>query len=70
MEGQNFFAYSDENGGIKGLSQYYTCILKITSKRVFYEFIMGNKHEVLGFKVKLRGSGGGAFSFCKFTCFL
>jgi len=31
-------------------------ILKITNKRmVFYEFIMGNIHEVLGFKAKYGG---------------
>jgi len=51
MERQNFFVYSDENDGIKCLCRYYTRILIITSRRVFYEFIMGNKHEVLGFRV-------------------
>jgi len=60
MEGQYFFVYSDENGGIKCLYQYYTHILIITNKRVFYEFIMGNKYEVLGFKAKLWGSRGEA----------
>jgi len=47
--------------------------------RVFYEFIMGNKHEVLGFKAKLWGpggkrsnkrSGGGDPSFGDFCRFL
>jgi len=28
----------------------------------FYEFIMGNKHKVLGYKAKLWGSGGEALS--------
>jgi len=46
MEGQNFIVYSDENDGIKCLYRYYTRIRIITSRRVFYEFIMGNKHEV------------------------
>jgi len=43
MEGQNFLVYSDENNGIKCLYRYYTRILTITSRRVFYEFIIGNK---------------------------
>jgi len=53
MEGQNFSVYSDDNDGIKCLYRYYTRILIITNRRVFYEFIMGNKHKVLGFKAKL-----------------
>jgi len=48
VKGQNFF----ENDGIKCLYRY-TRILIITSRRVFYEFIMGNKHKVLGFNTKL-----------------
>jgi len=55
MEGQNFFVYSDENDGIKCFCWYYTRILIITSRRVFYEFIMGNKQKVMGFKAKLWG---------------
>jgi len=49
MEGQNFFVYSDKNEGIKCLYRYYT-------RKVFYEFKMRNKHEVLGSKAKIRGS--------------
>jgi len=55
MEGQNIFVYSDENVGIKCLYRFNTRILTITSRRVFYEFIMGNKHEILGLKTKLWG---------------
>jgi len=66
MEGQNFFVYSDENNGIKCLYRCYTRILIITSRRVFYEFIIGNKNEVLGFKAKLCGSGSGASSLGRF----
>jgi len=51
MEEQNFFVYSDENEVTKCLYRYYTRILLYLNKQarvVFYEFIMGNKHEVLG----------------------
>jgi len=61
MEWQNFFVYSDENDEIKMfVLALYSYILKITSRRVIYEFIMENKHEVPGFKVKLlyEGLGG------------
>jgi len=36
---------------------YYTHIHIITSRRVFYEVIKGNKHEALGFKAKIWGLG-------------
>jgi len=56
VEGQNFFVYSVENDGIKCFYRYCTRrILIITDRRVFYEFLMGNKHEVLSFKAKVWG---------------
>jgi len=44
MEGQNLFVYSDENEGIKCLYRYYTRILIIASRLVWYiyDFMMGN----------------------------
>jgi len=56
MEEQNFLVYSDKNDGKKCLYRNYTGILTITNRRVIYKFIMGNKHEVLGFKAKPWGS--------------
>jgi len=59
MEGQNFFVYSDENDGIKCLYRYYTRYTYNNKyslaayPTVFYKFIMGNKLEVVGSKVKL-----------------
>jgi len=58
MEGQNFFVYTDENEGIKCFYRYCTDTYNDKQARmVFYEFIMGNKHKVLGFKAKLWGLG-------------
>jgi len=70
--GTKLFAYSNENDGIKCLYRYYTRtpILIITSRRVFSEFIMGNKYEVLGFKAKLWGSGAEPSVFGVFCSFL
>jgi len=61
MEGQNFFICSDENKGIKCLYRFYACIFIITSRPYgIYEFMMGNKLEVVRSKAKLWGSGGEA----------
>jgi len=68
--GAKFFVYSDEKDGIQCLYQYYIRILIIINRSVFYEFIMGNKHEVLGFKTKLWRSEGGAPIFGDFCSFL
>jgi len=66
--GKTFFVYSEENYGIKRLYWYYTRILITTSRRVFYESIMGNKHEVLSFKAKLWGSGGQRWAVPRYFC--
>jgi len=45
MKGQNFFVCSNENEGM--------FVLVLQSYKLIYEFITGNKHEVLGSKAKL-----------------
>jgi len=67
MEGQNLL-FSDKNKGtsyeifvpVPGSLLYSYTYKNKQPRTVFYEFIMRNKHEVLGFKAKLWGSEGEA----------
>jgi len=49
MERQKIFVYSNEEEGM--------FVLVLYSYTLIYEFIIGNKHEVLGSKAKLWGLG-------------
>jgi len=51
MEKQNFFVYSNENEGMLVLVLYSYNNKQV--RTVYYEFIMGSKHEVLRSKAKL-----------------